>query len=141
MLGVKGPNSPADAYGIVTAEAFTFPPPHDAAQIAGFHLIIKVNAEDRDRDPADPSTGLGNVEEVSFDEADIQGTFHVPGHPGVIGLWLDASSSSTIADPVNWSTFDPTQYEVPDLAPADNGYMYVRGLVWPPGQPGMRSYP
>lgn len=102
-------------------------------EIASFHLIGLIAQEGHD--------GVaGPTEVISFDEADIQGTFHVPGHPGVIGLWLAASTvAGTLAAPVKTS-LDASLYEVPDLRPADNGYMFVRGFVWS-APAGKRAYP
>jgi hypothetical protein len=139
MLGVKGPLARADAYGVVTAAPFDDHPrgmpTDDLVQRAISHLIIQVNQHDRGPD------GAGAVSIISFDEADIEGTFHSQGHPGVIGLWLTTFTvAGTVSDPIDSATFDPTPYEVPDLQPAANGWMYRRGEVWePPYQ--RRDYP
>lgn len=73
----------------------------------------------------------GTVQEVTFDEADIFGTFHEAGHPGVIGLWLNDLTIGSTIDP---NTIDPASYVVPDLQPDRAGWMFVRGYVWPPGE-------
>lgn len=122
MLAVKGPNSRADAYGVLAG-----------ADYSGVHLIIQVNQEDR------PDADAGAVSEVSFDVGDVQGTFRVPGHPGVIGLWLASSSSSPLSDPITSSTLDPFSYTVSEAA-GDAAFMFARGFVWPPGE-WKRAYP
>lgn len=141
MLAVRRPSSYADAYGVVTGvdvrsfyDRATRPrPPHTADEIASLFLINVMNSE---------GDFTRSVEELSFDEGDIQGTFHVAGCPGVIGLWLASwSVAGTLADPLKGvGGLDATRYEVPDLKPADNGYMFRRGFVWVwPG--GKRAYP
>jgi hypothetical protein len=81
------------------------------------------------------------VVEVDFDEADIAGSFHDSGHPGVLGLWLnDYTVGDTIGGGAEVYALDLTTYTVPDLQPAANGWMYRRGEVWePPHQ--RRDYP
>ena len=89
-------------------------------------MIITVKQDDHERD-----VGARTFSIVTFDEGDILGTFRVGGHPGVIRLWLTASSAEDYGgDPRD---LDPFDYVVPDLLPADNAYMYVRGFVWSPG--------
>ncbi|HKO27508.1 MAG TPA: hypothetical protein VJU80_08640 [Solirubrobacteraceae bacterium] len=79
--------------------------------------------------------------QVTFDDAtDLLGTSIAYGKVGVIGLWL---SSYTESAPIAYSSIYPSDYLVPDLRPANNGYMPVRGFVWPPdgGALAKRPYP
>jgi hypothetical protein len=99
-------------------------PPHSDDVIASVHLLIQTDA------------GSGSWTEISFDEGDAQGSFHVAGHPGVVGLWLAAFTVAGTAS----GGFDAALYEVPDLQPAANGWMFRRGEVWePPHQ--RRAFP
>jgi hypothetical protein len=120
MVGLASNKTYANAYGI-----------YDGAPYGGVHLFCVKQDEGVETSIARTFT------EVTFDEGDIPGTFHVTGHPGVIGLWLASSSS----EPIEAGDIGaPTDYVVPDFAPAANG-LYVRGLVWPPGKLGRIAYP
>lgn len=124
MLALTSNQAYADAYGTVAS------PPYNAD-----HLLITIKGGHAITDVA-PA-------EVTFDPADIEGTFLVDGHPGVIGLWLATfSTRARIADP---TAIDPTGYVVTDLRPTDNGYMFRRGEVWPPwdgvSRPIAREHP
>jgi hypothetical protein len=125
MLAVQGPRD--DAYRVVTgadiSDLRASPTPHSDEEIASVHLLIETDA------------GSGSWTEIAFHEADIQGTFHVPGHPGVVGLWLAAFTVAGTAS----GTFDATLYEVPDLEPDPGGFMYARGFTWKAPQ-GKRAY-
>jgi hypothetical protein len=124
MLALTSNGGYADAYGVAATatEVPIDPADPDPVQIGLRHLLIAVKHGLAMTDPALAPT------EVTFDEADIEGTFAVPGHPGVIGLFL---TSSPIGDP---TAIAPAVYVVDDLRPADNGYEYRRGQVWPPGE-------
>jgi len=134
MLALTSTRGYADAYGVAAtaAEVTIDPAAPDPVQIGLRHLLIAVK---RDLAMTDPALAPA---EVTFEEADIEGTFEVPGHPGVIGLWLSSFTTSLIGDP---TAIDPTAYPVTDLRPADNGYMYRRGEVWPPWDGVTRPMP
>jgi hypothetical protein len=125
MQGIVSNKNPADCYGVA-----------DDAPYSGLHLIITVKQDDCHGLTDSPPRTFAVV---TFDESDIFGTFPVTGHPGVFGLWLNASSSSAFAgDPRD---LDPSDYIVPNLQPSDAGFMFARGFVWPPGGPGQKPYP
>jgi hypothetical protein len=131
VLALRSPDAFADAYGLVAS------PPDDGISLAG-HLKGGWYSGPH------PSGATWSVVEVTFDEADIFGTFSAPGAPGVIGLCLDDyTEGSTVADNATADgllSLDLTDYTVPDLRPDPAGYMAVRGFVWTPDQ-GKRAYP
>lgn len=96
LLAVRGANSYAHAYGIVTAADITgfvapsWPQITNDAQMASIHLLLQIKQTDG-----------GSGQEISFDEADVRGMFHVPGHPGVLGIWLASSTvAGAVTDPI-----------------------------------------
>lgn len=110
-----------DAYGVAAG-----------APSGGRHLIIVMANGGTAYAPA------WEINEVSFEDTDIFGTDHVMGHPGVIGLWLNDYAVGDLVDesgdPYLLGSIDPlADYVVPDLRPAENGYMGRRGRVWSPG--------
>lgn len=131
ILALRSNVSRYDALGI------TFTPPYGGGTnlnvpgetpYGGEHLLIAL------KDGSDH----WSVTWVEFDpDVDVLGTAVVNGHPGVIGLWLSSFTEggviATHADPALLGDIDPWTYPVPDLRPANNGYMARRGFVWPPG--------
>jgi hypothetical protein len=115
-LGIRGPRSYADAYGLRRAAAWDLT--GTAADTSGvqmnqLHFII--NAKNGVPGPT--------LVEVSFDETDIRSVFNVIGHPGVVGLWLDSyTATGTVFTPPGLSNPldniaayipDPTLYVIP----------------------------
>jgi hypothetical protein len=78
MVGLASANSRADAYML-------FP---DAPTDLFLKIFVKNDGV--------PWPAGSDFFEVSFDEADIQGTFRQPGDPGVFGLWLTSFSTSPV---------------------------------------------
>jgi hypothetical protein len=109
------------------------------------HLIIQMKTSGTFGPNLRPNLAW-EVVEVTFDEADVFGSYPLAGHPGVIGLWLndytegDAIDSDGISGDV-LRTINPLDYTVPDLRPTPAGYMFQRGYVWAPGARGGRAYP
>jgi hypothetical protein len=140
MLALRGTYSYADAYGVSSS------PPHDGAHLGmealdGGHRV-QIGTRDITPTLTIPAYETNvTVVEVQFDETDIAGTFHEPGHPGVIGLWLNAyTEGDTIGGTAEVYALDLTTYVVPDLQADPGGFMYVRGFTWKAPQ-GKRPYP
>lgn len=144
-LALRSNWSYADAYGLVASPLYD-----------GDHLLIGIKADGFGATYTDPATGVGDGDRfnedawiaytVTYDPADVQGTFAVTGRPGVIGLWLTTYSQTFLADAADrtpMGSLTLTDYTVTDLRPADNGYMFRRGFVWPPdgGALAKRPYP
>jgi hypothetical protein len=97
-------------------------------------------------DDADQADWAVNV--ITYDPADLQGSFRTPqGDGSCIGLWLAsyelgdeiASGWPPGGDGTTALDIDPTDYVV-DEAAGDAAYMFRRGFVAPPGE-RERAYP
>jgi hypothetical protein len=135
VLALRSADAYADAYGLLAS------PPHD-----GLPLVNHLKGGWWAETPTHRKHGGEgwSILEVTFDEGDILGTFPAYGAPGVVGLWLGSySEGSEVAgsgNPDGLLSLDLTDYTVPDLRPAANGYMDVRGFVWTPDS-GKQAYP
>jgi hypothetical protein len=143
LLALRSPTSVADAYGVVTSAAWDLPIDEaapDLVQRAQIQLLLTLKG----------GVARPSFTEVTFASSDIVGTFEVTRYPGVVGVFTSSyTPTGTVLTPPIGETFpdyivdwipDPTLYEVPDLRPADNGYMWRRGRVSPPREQA-RAYP
>jgi hypothetical protein len=154
MLALQGTYSPADAYGVTSAP-----------ESSGKHLIIHLeNQGGKAGAYGEPSVFAGTRERPRLGrhnhDQHLRGRrlgqrslirrgrhprqLPVYGHPGVLGLWLNdvqrGRHNRRCRPPDELKTIDPATYEVTDLRPAANGWMFARGVTWEPGV-GKRPYP
>src|SRR5258708_7871239 len=115
LIGVRGPlTTEFDCYATVDAAAFpagspsSWPPVLSDDEIASVHLLLVVKQTDNE--------GAGEIEEVTYDSANVVSTHPAIGHPGVIGIHASgASVTGTTSGEV--LSFDPTKYVAPAGTP------------------------
>lgn len=149
MLALRGSNEDrADCYGLLAADLwdwdvgtdwsysidpFDYTLPRNK-QTSALHLLITAK---------EGAAADHILYEVIYDTDDLQGTYRVPGHPTVVGVWVTSYTlTGTVCEPPGDPGLrnadriaaylpDPTLYVITEAA-GDAAYMFQRGVNKPP---------